>query len=318
MVRHPSTSLEPCPAVSTQSRADSTFSSIKITEESSSPIGSSSPPLRQRLKNVLKRHKLCHNVLGKLPPLLSRFLGYRQPSSTASYEALPILPFSLLRHISLRYETYISATLGSFVSILLIEAIMSSSTVFRNVYHSPSTVTSFGASAILIFGVIQAPLAQPRNVMVGQLVSAVLAICITKLWVLGHPDYVYHLSNVGFYTPSFINGALCMSLALLGQMVLGAVHPPGGATALAAATDPVIVALSWHYIPVVLISSAVMLGWALLINNLGRRRYPMYWWNPGETFLKAVEKEVKDLEEEERNGHTSYGRDVEAVGEAMA
>jgi hypothetical protein len=153
--------------------------------------------------------------------------------------------------------------------------------------------------------------------MIGQLVSAVLAISITKLWVLGHPDYVDHLHNLEFYTPSFINGALCMSIALLGQMVLGAVHPPGGATALAAATDPVIVALSWHYIPVVLVSSAVMLGWALVINNLGRRRYPVYWWSPGERFLEAAKEEVKHLEEEQRNRHVVYGRDVEAVGEEM-
>jgi CBS-domain-containing membrane protein len=216
-----------------------------------------------------------------------------------------------------RYETYIFATLGSFISILLIEAIMSTSTAFRNVYHSPSIVTSFGASAVLVFGVIEAPLAQPRNVVIGQLVSAVLAIGITKLWVLGYPDYVDHLDNTGFYTPSFVNGALCMSLALLGQMVLGAVHPPGGATALAAATDPVIVTLSWHYIPVVLVSSVVMLAWALVINNVGRRRYPMYWWSPGKTLVEAVEEEVKELEEQERNGHVSYGRDVEAVGEEM-
>ena len=194
---------------------------------------------------------------------------------------------------------------------------MSTSTAFRSVYHSPSIVTSFGASAVLVFCVIEAPLAQPRNFIIGQLVSAVLAISITKLWVLGYPDYVDHLSNTGFYTPGFVNGALCMSLALLGQMTLGAVHPPGGATALAAATDPVIVALSWHYIPIVLVSSAVMLGWALVINNLGRRRYPMYWWSPGEVFVEAAEKEVKDLKEEERNGSVKYGRDVEAVGEAM-
>jgi hypothetical protein len=28
-----------------------------------------------------------------------------------------------------------------------------------------------------------------------------------------------------------------------------------------------------------------MFGWALLINNLGRRRYPQYWWAPGKTFV---------------------------------
>jgi hypothetical protein len=306
------------PAFNAPSGADSTFSSITLAEEAPSTISPPKPPLRRRINALLQRTIPRHNLLAILPLSLSRFLGYRAPSPTATYEPFPIISFTLLRNLSLRHETYISATLGSFISILLIEAIMSTSTAFRNVYHSPSIVTSFGASAVLVFGVIEAPLAQPRNVMIGQLVSAVLAISITKLWVFGYPDYVDNLSNVEFYTPGFINGALCMCLALLWQMVLGSVHPPGGATALAAATDPVIVALSWHYVPVVLVSSAVMLGWALVINNLGRRRYPMYWWNPGERFLEAVEKEVKELEEEERNGGISYGRDVEAVGEEMA
>jgi hypothetical protein len=31
-----------------------------------------------------------------------------------------------------------------------------------------------------------------------------------------------------------------------------------------------------------------MLGWALIINNLGRRRYPMYWWAAGKTFVQAT------------------------------
>jgi hypothetical protein len=66
------------------------------------------------------------------------------------------------------------------------------------------------------------------------------------------------------------------------------------------------------------VSSAAMLGWALVINNLGRRRYPMYRWTPGEVFKEAAVKEVKALEEEERNGNVSHSRDVEAVGESLS
>lgn len=35
-----------------------------------------------------------------------------------------------------------------------------------------------------------------------------------------------------------------------------------------------------------------MLGWALFINNLGRRRYPLHWWAPGRTFV--IDPEVRD------------------------
>lgn len=33
-----------------------------------------------------------------------------------------------------------------------------------------------------------------------------------------------------------------------------------------------------------------MLGWALLINNVGRRRYPLHWWAAGQTFVRDAEE----------------------------
>lgn len=64
-----------------------------------------------------------------------------------------------------------------------------------------------------------------------------------------------------------------------------------GATGLNAAVEPGIVKLSWRYLPVVIVSALVMLGWALLVNNLGRRRYPLYWWEP-ESRLVLEETEI--------------------------
>lgn len=59
-----------------------------------------------------------------------------------------------------------------------------------------------------------------------------------------------------------------------------------GATGLNAAVESDIVTLSWRYLPVILASSLIMLGWAMIINNLGRRRYPLHWWAPGATFVR--------------------------------
>lgn len=218
----------------------------------------------------------------------------------------------------MRYESWLFATIGSFVSILLIEAIMTTNTAFRDVYHSPIIVASFGASAVLIFGVPEAPLAQPRNAVLGQLLSAIIATAVTRLWIITNPDYVDHLGNKDFYAPAFVNGALCMSLSLLGQLVFGVVHPPGGATALAAATDPVIVAITWDYLPVVLASALIMACWALLMNNLGRRKYPMYWWTPGQTFVREAEKELKDLEEGNHGFEDDESAELETLGEDIA
>jgi len=79
-----------------------------------------------------------------------------------------------------------------------------------------------------------------------------------------------------------------MATSLLAQLMIGSVHPPSGATGLNAAVQSEIVTLSWRYLPTVLASSLIMLGWALIINNLGRRRYPMYWWHPDHIFIAPI------------------------------
>jgi hypothetical protein len=78
-----------------------------------------------------------------------------------------------------------------------------------------------------------------------------------------------------------------------------------GATGLNAAVQSNIVTLSWRYLPTVLASSLIMLAWALIINNLGRRRYPIYWWAAGKTFVSAT----KAADEKERRNEL---REVEA------
>ena len=55
-----------------------------------------------------------------------------------------------------------------------------------------------------------------------------------------------------------------------------------------------------------------MLGWALIINNLGRRRYPIYWWAAGKTFVSVQpvvdEKErQRELEEVEAGLRVTEG-----------
>lgn len=56
-------------------------------------------------------------------------------------------------------------------------------------------------------------------------------------------------------------------------------HPPAGATALLVAVNRDVEGLSWYYLPVVLLSSTLVLVTALLSNNI-QRRYPVFWINP--------------------------------------
>ena len=56
-----------------------------------------------------------------------------------------------------------------------------------------------------------------------------------------------------------------------------------------AATQADIRALGWYYVPVVMLSSVLMIGVGLVTNNL-RRVYPMYWWTSIPLKAKQSEK----------------------------
>ena len=234
-------------------------------------------------------------------PVLSRFLGYaRNPEPPHS--PLPFPPFSWLPHLPIIIETYLFGWIGSFISILLIQISMTGPhSAFSTVYHAPIIIASFGASAVLVFGAIDVPLAQPRNLVGGHFVSALVGVCLTKLFGLdgNYKTWVMEVDSGAFHPVVIINGCLSMATSLTAMQVLRVVHPPcvyrqgeqtlnadslgvfrAGATALLAAVNPTVFHLSWRYLPIVLTSALIMLGVGLISNNIGRRRYPKFWWKP--------------------------------------
>ncbi|ORX36016.1 HPP family-domain-containing protein [Kockovaella imperatae] len=224
-----------------------------------------------------KPHRLAH-----WPPIVSRFLGYRS-TPTGPWSPLPFPPFAWLPHLPYIMEKYMFGFIGSFVSLFLIQLAMTlPHSAFSSVYHSPIIIGSFGASAVLVFGAFEVPLAQPRNLVGGHFISALIGVCLTKLFALdpGYHAWVDEADRGVFHVVVIVNGCLSMALALLAMDLLGVIHPPAGATALLAAVSPSVVRLSWHYLPVIIVSSLIMLGVGLINNNVGRKRYPMYWVKP--------------------------------------
>jgi len=114
--------------------------------------------------------------------------------------------------------------------------------------------------------------AQPRALVCGHFVSALAGICVTKLFSL--------LPSQGrFDSLRWLAGSLSTALAVVAMQVTETTHPPAGATALLVAVNADIYAMSWYYLPVVLLSSMVILVTALFFNNI-QRRYPMFWIAP--------------------------------------
>jgi len=124
---------------------------------------------------------------------------------------------------------------------------------------------SFGASAVLLYGSIKSPLAQPRNLVGGHLISAAVGVTAHRL----------------FQDNILVAAPLAVATAIAVMQLTKTLHPPGGATALTAVLgSSKIRALGFIYViwPVGL-GVVILLAVALLINNLSRHRsYPEYWY----------------------------------------
>ncbi|MBL7911756.1 MAG: HPP family protein [Bacteroidia bacterium] len=150
------------------------------------------------------------------------------------------------------------AFLGSFIGIGLI-AFMQSRVLGTN--DNLFLIGSFGASSVLIYGAIQSPLAQPRNLIGGHLVSALIGVTINTFL----PDIIW------------LTAPLAVSLSIVLMQVTKTLHPPGGATALIAVIgSEKIKALGYLYVlSPVLSGSLILLLVALVFNNLTEnRKYP--------------------------------------------
>jgi CBS-domain-containing membrane protein len=106
----------------------------------------------------------------------------------------------------------------------------------------------------------------------GHFISALVGVCITKLFSLIP-------SESRFDNLRWLAASLSSAVAIIAMDITKTTHPPAGATALLPATSNDVYNLSWYFLPVVLLSSAIVLATALLINNI-QRRYPMFWITP--------------------------------------
>lgn len=125
-------------------------------------------------------------------------------------------------------------------------------------------IGSFGASAVLIYGAIKSPLAQPRNLVGGHVLSGLVGVACYQL----------------FGGTIWIAAALAVSLAIVSMLATKTLHPPGGATALIAVIGGVKVhnlGFLYAFVPAGA-GAIILLIVALAVNNLSKhRKYPEYW-----------------------------------------
>lgn len=123
----------------------------------------------------------------------------------------------------------------------------------------PFIVAPMGACAVLLFAVPASPLAQPWPVLGGNGISTAVGLVAHEV-----------IGDV------LVAAAVGVGVAIGLMMLLGCLHPPGGACALLAATaTPVIDSQGPLFVLApVLVNAAALLVVAVVVNNLTGRRYP--------------------------------------------
>ncbi len=125
-------------------------------------------------------------------------------------------------------------------------------------------IGSMGASAVLVYGAPRSPLAQPRNLVGGHMLSALIGVACYR-WLGAYPE---------------LAAALAVATAIALMQVTRTLHPPGGATALIAVVgSEQLHRLGFLYVlaPAGL-AALILLVVALVINNIPEtRRYPEFW-----------------------------------------
>lgn len=172
---------------------------------------------------------------------------------------LRISKYVIYRETLVDYREHFWSFLGAFFGIGIIALIQShtiSST--ENIF----LIGSFGASSVLIYGAIQSPLAQPRNLIGGHVISALVGVTVYKIV----PDIIW------------LSAPLAVAFSIVLMQFTKTLHPPGGATALIAVSSTgKIPELGYGYVlSPVLTGCIILLVTALVFNNMtSNRSYPV-------------------------------------------
>ena len=172
--------------------------------------------------------------------------------------SLRVSKYIIYKETLVDYREHFWSFVGAFVGIGLITFFQS-----KIVTHQENIflIGSFGASSVLVYGSIHSPLAQPRNLIGGHVISALIGVTAYKLF----PDMLW------------LSAPFAVSLSIVLMQITKTLHPPGGATALIAVigSEKIKHLGYWYVLSPVLSGCLIMLAVALVFNNMtSHRSYP--------------------------------------------
>lgn len=168
--------------------------------------------------------------------------------------------YILYKETLIDYKEQFWSFVGSFVGIGTIAYLQTTHLSHQDAVY---LIGSFGASSVLVYGIIQSPFSQPRNLIGGHLISAFVGVTVNLLL----PDHMW------------IAAPLAVSTSIVLMQVTKTLHPPGGATALIAiiGSEKIKSLGYWYLVSPVFTGVAILFITALIFNNMtSSRQYPSH------------------------------------------
>ena len=153
---------------------------------------------------------------------------------------------------SFKYRKIFISFVGAFIAINAL------SVVCINNDHS-LLIAPFGASTVIIFGAEESPLAQPRNLIMGNLLGAISAVF-----------------SVSFLGNNSFSCGIAVAIATAFGQLFRCLHPPAGAVALLGVISNA--NLNFILFPV-LIGSLILVIWGIIFNRISNKKstYTVHW-----------------------------------------
>ncbi|MCF2444854.1 HPP family protein [Dyadobacter sp. CY345] len=169
-----------------------------------------------------------------------------------------IARYVIYKETLIDFKDHFWTFIGSFAGIGLIGLLNQNAfTQSDNLF----LIGSFGASSVLIYGIVNSPLAQPRNLVGGHVICALVGVTVHYII----PNEIW------------LSSAFAVSLSIVMMQITKTLHPPGGATALIANIGSAkVTSLGYFYVLSPVLSGVlILLLVALIVNNMtSHRSYP--------------------------------------------
>lgn len=236
------------------------------------PLSHPHTPAERRLTSKHPRFNRYHYICGCIFSLGLPVSG--ETGEIARYRDPHTGKIELVRMYKDQVGAKIVNSIHSIIAAWVVIALLSlvSRSPFHRAHDAPLIIGAFATEAVVTFYGYRTPLAQPKNILFGNTISAVMGVAMTKAFA----STTYSVS--GIYGVDWAAAATAVSAAVFAMQIFGFTHPPGAAISLLAITDPKTHELDWWLVPIVIIGTLIVIGWALIINNLGGRRYPDNWF----------------------------------------